>query len=70
MNYKNKIKLRKGDEIIVPPLTFIATSFAPLFLGAVPVFADIDQINWCLDIQSLKRKISKVHLRELFPVIR
>ena len=31
-----------GDEVIVPPLTFIATGLAVLYCGATPVFADID----------------------------
>ena len=31
-----------GDEVIVPPFTYIATVEAVLFLGALPVFAEID----------------------------
>jgi len=37
-----------GDEVIVPPYTFIATASACLFLGAVPVFADVDTRTLCL----------------------
>lgn len=32
----------QGDEIVTSPLTFVATGNAALFLGAKPVFADID----------------------------
>src|SRR3989344_450825 len=32
----------KGDEVIVPALTFAATANAALYLGATPVFADSD----------------------------
>lgn len=35
--------IKKGDEIIVPSFTFIATANAPLFVGAKPVFADIEK---------------------------
>ena len=38
-----------GDEVIVPPYTFIATASACVFLGAVPVFADVDDRTLCLD---------------------
>ena len=34
--------IKAGDEVIVPPLTFSATAFAVIFLGAKPVFADVD----------------------------
>jgi dTDP-4-amino-4,6-dideoxygalactose transaminase len=38
-----------GDDVIVPPYTFIATASAGVFLGAVPVFADVDPRTLCLD---------------------
>src|SRR6185312_12484495 len=33
--------LKKGDEAVVPPLTFAATANAVLYCGAKPVFADV-----------------------------
>lgn len=46
-----------GDEVIVPPFTFIATIEAVLNAGAVPVFSDIDE-TLCLDPCKLKEKIT------------
>jgi 8-amino-3,8-dideoxy-alpha-D-manno-octulosonate transaminase len=41
-----------GDEVIVPPFTFVATFEAILTAGAIPVFADIDE-TLCLDPEAL-----------------
>ncbi|MFU8877136.1 MAG: DegT/DnrJ/EryC1/StrS family aminotransferase [Wenzhouxiangellaceae bacterium] len=41
-----------GDEVIIPPFTFVATVEAVLGAGAVPVFADIDE-TLCLDPDAL-----------------
>ena len=47
-----------GDEVIVPPLTFIATSFAPLYVGAIPVFADVDPQTFTIDPNNIRKKIT------------
>jgi len=47
-----------GDEVIVPSFTFIATANAPLFVGAKPVFADIEQKTYGLDPQDVEKKIT------------
>ena len=41
--------LGPGDEVIVPPMTFAATANAALYLGATPVFADVDPDTLLLD---------------------
>jgi dTDP-4-amino-4,6-dideoxygalactose transaminase len=48
----------KGDEVIVPPMTFFATVSSVLFLGAKPVFADLDLDDLCLSPDSVKDKIT------------
>jgi len=49
----------KGDEVIVPALTFAATANAALYLDAVPVFADVDLIHGIIDIKDVEKKITK-----------
>ncbi|MFW6599134.1 DegT/DnrJ/EryC1/StrS family aminotransferase [Propionibacteriaceae bacterium Y2011] len=48
-----------GDEVIVPPYTFIATAAAALFVGAVPVFADVLPHNHLLDPEAVKAAITE-----------
>ncbi|TSC58755.1 MAG: DegT/DnrJ/EryC1/StrS aminotransferase [Parcubacteria group bacterium Greene0416_79] len=50
--------LTRGDEFITSPLTFAATSNAGLYVGAMPVFADIDE-RGNLDPASVALKINK-----------
>lgn len=38
-----------GDEVIVPSFTYIATANAVRYVGAEPVFVDVDPANWCMD---------------------
>jgi len=47
-----------GDEVIVPPYTFIATASAALFVGAVPTFADVDPDTHLIDPASVERAIT------------
>lgn len=49
----------KGDVVIVPSFTFIATANAPRFVGANPVFADIEKETFGLDPASVEEKITK-----------
>lgn len=51
--------VKSGDEVIVPSFTFIATANAPLFVGANPVFADIEESTFGLDPQSVVENITK-----------
>ncbi|MER7245898.1 DegT/DnrJ/EryC1/StrS family aminotransferase [Kribbella sp. NPDC000426] len=48
-----------GDEVIVPPYTFIATASAALFVGAVPVFADVDPDTHLLDPVAVEATITE-----------
>ena len=46
-----------GDEVIVPPFTFIASVEAVLFIGAIPVFAEIDETP-CLSAEGIRKAIT------------
>lgn len=50
--------IKKGDEVIVPSFTFIATANAPLFVGAKPVFADIEKRTFGLDPEDVEKRIT------------
>ena len=56
-----------GDEVIVPPYTFIATATAVVTVGAIPVFADIDPDTLCLDPDDATQKITS-RTRAIIPV--
>jgi perosamine synthetase len=57
----------KDDEVIVPSFTFIATANAPQFVGARPVFADIEERTFGLDPDDVLGKITK-KTRAIIPV--
>jgi dTDP-4-amino-4,6-dideoxygalactose transaminase len=59
--------IRPGDEVIVPPYTFISTVTSVLMVGAVPVFADIDPQSYCLDPNDVQRCIGP-NTRVILPV--
>lgn len=46
-----------GDEVIVPPFTYIATVESVLMIGALPVFADIDE-TLCLSADGIRKAIT------------
>lgn len=48
-----------GDEVIVPDVTWIASAAPISYVGAVAVFADIDERTWCLSSQSVRECITE-----------
>ena len=47
-----------GDEVILPPFTFVATGSAVSALGAKPVFADINPSTYNIDPSQLERRVT------------
>lgn len=43
------VGVREGDVVLVPTVTFAATAFAVSYLGATPVFVDIEPEGWGMD---------------------
>jgi perosamine synthetase len=56
-----------GDEVIVPDITWVATANAVLYVGARPIFADIDPVTWCIDPSSIEKKLT-TRTKAIIPV--
>lgn len=52
------VGIEPGDEVIVPPWTMCASATAILHWNAIPVFADIDPVTFCLDPASVEANIT------------
>jgi perosamine synthetase len=50
--------IRGGDEVLVPDITWIASAAPINYVGATPVFADIDSKTWCLSAESFESCIT------------
>ena len=56
-----------GDEVLVPAITFIATSNVVLQNNLTPVFVDVDPITFNIDPKEIEAKIT-AHTRAIIPV--
>lgn len=61
------LEIGPGDEVIVPPLTFMSTISAVLHQNAIPVFADIDMNSFCISPDDIRRRITE-RTRVIIPV--
>ena len=52
------MNVKPGDEVIVPPYTMSATAMAPISIGAVPIFVDIEDRRFGLDPSLVKKFIT------------
>ena len=51
--------IKKNDEVIIPSFTWVSTANAVLYIGAKPVFVDVNIKNYNIDINLIKKKITK-----------
>ncbi len=56
-----------GDEVIVPDTTWVATGAAIKYVGATPVFADVDPVTWTMTVQSVK-DVMTTRTKAILPV--
>ena len=49
----------KGDEVILPNFSFAASINSIISVGATPVVVDIEEDTWTIDVEKIKKKISK-----------
>lgn len=52
------IGIKRGDEVILPSHTFIATASPIIHIGAKPVFAEIDENTYTIDAEDVRKKIT------------
>lgn len=52
------LEIGPGDEVIVPDATWIASVAPVVYVGATPVFADIDHDSWCLSPEAFEALIT------------
>lgn len=59
--------IKAGDEVIIPPYTFIATATAIIMANAIPVFVDIDPDTYNIDTTKIKEAITS-NTKAIMPV--
>jgi perosamine synthetase len=64
---KEKYKWQDGDEVLVPAVTFVATSNVVLYNNLNPVFVDVEPQHYCIDPTKLVEKITP-RTRAIMPV--
>lgn len=53
--------VKAGDNVLIPNITMMSTQTAVEFIGAIPIFIDIDPLNLCMDLEDAKKYIDKIY---------
>jgi perosamine synthetase len=61
------VGIGRGDEVIIPAFTMIATAFAVAYTGATPVLVDAEPETWNMDTTQIEGKITK-RTKAILPV--
>ena len=56
-----------GDKVLVPTLTFVATAWAVLYVGATPVFCDVEDASANIDVADAERRLDSA-VKAIIPV--
>lgn len=57
----------KGDEVIIPDITFAATINAVIYTGATPVIVDIEEESWCIAPNEIEKAVTE-NTKAIIPV--
>lgn len=52
------LNVGKDDEVIVPDITWIASAAPISYVGAKPIFADVNPTTWCIDAETIESCIT------------
>jgi dTDP-4-amino-4,6-dideoxygalactose transaminase len=61
------LNLKPGDEVITTPYTFASTSWAISYVGARPVYVDIEDATFNIDVSLIEKAITP-HTKAIMPV--
>lgn len=53
------LEVGPGDEVVIPDITWIASSAPISYVGADPIFADVDEGTWCLTRETVEKVLSE-----------
>ena len=59
--------IKEGDEVIMPDMSWVATASVVTYVGATPVFADINEDSWCISPASIRKRITE-RTKAIMPV--